>query len=1270
MHNGSMIAAVGTGVGFVGLFSLPAVSAFATRLRKREPKAPIYEDADGKATPESAQAFSTKFQKSFLLLSVAVGCGVFIPRALFSDGVEGVVVNTCLDAAAWIMLLFQAIAISSSRSSVEAYYLGIYTFVSAIILAAVLLAQDTKDIRHIIHGNQALLALHVTELAAAICLAVAGLSLPRRPDVFYRGELVDRMYTVSAFSRFNFSWPSQILSLAAKKNDLDMADLPRPDHYTRSAAVSADWKRRDYKHPVWISLILSHKGAFALQWGLTVCTSVLNFAPQWVILQLLRILEKREPGTTYGIEVWVLVVLLGVAIIAQSWVESYVFWLSWGSLTIPIRAQLSTLIFEKAMRRKDVKGADKSKKKAQTESAGTGAPENQEEEEEDDEALQKNKQSTVNLIGVDGKRVSDFCSYQNMFPGTVFKLIVSLTFLVSLLGWAALSAGFSAMLVIMPVNIYFSKKYSAAQDRLMKLRDEKMGVVTEALQGIRQIKFSALEPEWEKKINEVRERELGAVWAVFLADTWLIGCWITSPILLSAVSLTVYAIITGSLTPSVAFVSLGVFKALEVTLSVIPELTTDLLDAWVSIKRIQIYLDSPEVSEVSKDSDEVSFDNASIAWPSDEGVDDADRFVLRNVNATFPKGELSVISGKTGSGKSLMLSAILGEVDLLGGDLYVPRAPLLSERHDSKANRDNWIIPSSIAYVAQIPWIENASIRDNVVFGLPFDEERYNKTVEVCALKKDLEMLTDGENTEIGANGINLSGGQKWRVTLARAIYSRAGVLVLDDIFSAVDAHVGRYIFEKCLNGELAVGRTRILVTHHVALCEPKTKYLIELGDGGVLNAGLLSELREEGSLQKIKSHEQSQEEIEAYENATAVNSDDSTDGDEVPLAAEDEPLLKVPSKSVVRKFVEEETREQGAVRRHVYLTYLKDSGGLFYWAFAFVIFTVVQVLTVGRSWWLKIWTGDQGEESINSAGILNASRQQHGYSYVVGVQQTTIHTTAAPSIQVHNSLFFYLGIYVGLAVITSAIGTLKFVYMYHGSIRASRKLFAKLNFTILRSPIRWLDTVPVGRILNRFTADFHVIDSQLANSLSFGVNSFLSLMGVIVAGLFVSPYIVLLAAILLLICLYYAVVYLNAARPVKRLESTTKSPVFEQFGSALSGVATIRGFDKSQVYIERMHRKVDDWSNATWHLWLFNRWMGWRMALVGSFFASFVSILILKTPGIDAALAGFALAFALEFSSCVIWSIRFYANVELNMNAAERIIEVCFSRLYDFWGT
>jgi ABC-type multidrug transport system fused ATPase/permease subunit len=382
-------------------------------------------------------------------------------------------------------------------------------------------------------------------------------------------------------------------------------------------------------------------------------------------------------------------------------------------------------------------------------------------------------------------------------------------------------------------------------------------------------------------------------------------------------------------------------------LSVIPELTTDLLDALVSFNRIDEYLHAPEITPHRKDAPTISFDNASVAWPSDETRDASEQYILRNINISFPDKELSVISGKTGSGKSLLLSSILGETDLLSGTIYVPTAPSLHDRYDSKATKENWIIPSAVAYVAQIPWIENATIKNNILFGLHYDEYRYKKTLEVCALEKDLDIMSDGDETEIGANGINLSGGQRWRLTFARALYSRAGILVLDDLFSALDAHVGRYIFENGLTGELGVGRTRILVTHHVALCKPRTKYLVELSDGTVENAGFLSELESEGILTKIISHVETAKEIQLDEDATAVNSEESSDLGESSGGL----LAKVKSNGSVKakKFVEDEGRETGAINKKIYFGYLKSSGGWPFWGLALLIFATQQALTLGK---------------------------------------------------------------------------------------------------------------------------------------------------------------------------------------------------------------------------------------------------------------------------------------------------------------------------------
>lgn len=384
---------------------------------------------------------------------------------------------------------------------------------------------------------------------------------------------------------------------------------------------------------------------------------------------------------------------------------------------------------------------------------------------------------------MDAKRVSDFSVFYYLFPQTIISLAVSIAFLIKLIGWKSLFAGMSVFAVALPLNIYTSKRYSNAQGDLMKVRDQKMVVVTEALQGIRQIKFSAQEQQWQEKIGKKRDEELATQWRVFCLDTGLVSIWILGPVMLSAVSLAVYSVLNGGLSASVAFTAITVMGSMEVSLAVLPEVIADSLEAWVSIKRIDEYLKAPERDHYIIPSDTIVFEDASIAWPSDSQEEDPDRFALKNLNVRFPSKELSVISGRTGSGKSLFLASIIGEADQLGGHVKVPQAPSFEQRFDYKANKSDWIIDSAIAYVAQIPWIENATIKDNIMFGLPFDSGRYKRVLSCCALEKDLELLPDGELTDIGANGINLSGGQRWRISFGRALYSRAGILVLDDIF-------------------------------------------------------------------------------------------------------------------------------------------------------------------------------------------------------------------------------------------------------------------------------------------------------------------------------------------------------------------------------------------------------------------------------------------------------------------------------------------------------
>lgn len=582
----------------------------------------------------------------------------------------------------------------------------------------------------------------------------------------------------------------------------------------------------------------------------------------------------------------------------------------------------------------------------------------------------------------------------------------------------------------------------------------------------------------------------------------------------------------------------------------------------------------------------------------------------------------SCISGKTGSGKSLLLAAIIGEADLLGGRIFAPKPPSTFDRHDERANGSNWIIPSARAFVAQIPWIENASLKTNILYGLPFDPYRYSKVLHACAMDKDLEMLPDGEETEVGATGINLSGGQRWRLTFARALYSRAGILVLDDIFSAVDAHVGRHVLENGICGDLGFQRTIILVTHHIGLVSPFASYLVELGDDGYIKSAVWKQV------------EKSQQ---AEPNSRHVFVE--TLGDDLEDLALDE--IKE-SKQPAKKFVEDESREHGRVDSAVYKTYLDASGGRLYWTVTLSVFVVAALAVLGRSYWLTIWTNYSTRVLADGATVPSSTAPR------------TREVTASES----HDVAFYLSLYVAISLFATALISIKITIVWVAALRAARKLFDRMTYAVLRARLRWLDTVPVGRILNRFISDFALVDSRLGGDLHWFANGLFSMITIAGAALFVSFWMVVPVLTLAVACLYATYLYLDGARDTKRLESTTKSPIFELFGSALSGLATIRSFDRIEDYVDRMCLCIDAYGKSTWYILLTTQWMAFWQGLLGALFALCIACSVVLIPGMNASLAGFALSFALEFSQTTVTTISKYTSLELDMNSTERVVE------------
>lgn len=872
--------------------------------------------------------------------------------------------------------------------------------------------------------------------------------------------------------------------------------------------------------------------------------------------------------------------------------------------------------------------------------------------------LAKSQQDVVNMFAVDCEQIAIFGAQNTEYVNSAGKLMVTVAFLLVLIGWQSLCAGMVGILVLFPINKQLAERYGKKQKNLMGIRDRRTTIITEALNGIRQIKFSAIENQWTDKILRIRDEELSMLWKTRINNLYMSVASEFTPIVLTALSLTTYSYIHGSLLPSVAFTAISLFLELEGLVSHIPFLMVAAINAKVSTDRIERFLRSPEQGVNTHPGESISFHNVSVTFPHNSEDLSEDRFTLRDLNLAFPNNALSVISGPTGSGKSLLLSAILGEVEVLSGYIQVPRAPPADQRFDSKATAANWIIPDAISFVSQTPWIENATIKNNILFGLPFDPVRYQKAIESCALSQDLDIFEDGDKTEVGAQGISLSGGQKWRLTLARAFYSRSGIIIMDDVFSALDAHVGRHIYDSAVMGELAEGRTRILVTHHVSLCLPRAKYAVRLSARGTLeHAGLIDELRKTGSLEDILEADRIEESNEVKEDEVLKRV--PTNGS-VAIPSDD---VAVATKAPPKKLVEDEKREVGRVRTAVYAGYLNASGGWPFWLFLIVLYAVAEGFEVGRTYWIRIWAsafGDSEETIMRSMSYGYSSNHQTQFftQPINNVNTTILQSTNLPDENASRSLWFYLGIYCLISTVSVFINIGRLYSVYVGSIRASRKIFNDMLQSVLRAPLRWLDTVPTGRILNRFTGDFTSLDSSLAQTFYSFAGVSWRILGILGAAVFVSPYIIICALLLLAACATFARSFIAAARNVKRLQSTNKSPAVSHFAISLAGLSTIRAFAKMSEFETRMYTLIDLISAGSWHSALFRSWLMIRIGITASFFSAAVATFVITTRGIDASLAGFALSFALNFGHSVSWGIRISTQLELDMNATERIFE------------
>ena len=652
--------------------------------------------------------------------------------------------------------------------------------------------------------------LNSVEMALAACLAAVQLLFPRRPDVFTPDDhIVDLEGSASALARYTMRWSSLPLALASMPGAESLKGFPVHNYASRSRNQPLI-ARTSAKDTVWSRLLAERWPGLAKQWAFMFARSIATFGSPYCVMRLLKALEAGgDVGSEARKEAWLWLVALGATSICHSIIDYQLIWIQWSEMGLPVRAQLIMALFGKLLRRKDAHDA---KTKG-------GRPD------------------AINLITADTHSLSQFTAVNYLIPSAFSKFGLAVCFLYNILGWQPTLAGVVVTLFCVYGHTFTIRRQHDVRKQLTASRDKKTRVVTEALHALRQIKFSALEGQWEAHIGEFRRDELDLVHRSYVAKNMRAIWDIAAPYTVATACVYTYVHIHGSISSSIVFPMMAVLPQLEETVGFVPFVLLHYFGARTNARRMDDYLASGDQEPIlTPTSGDVTLDGVSVAWQSDNGEKAPSSFALEGLNLAFPAGELSVISGATGSGKSLLLSAIIGEAELRNGTVHAPAAAQ----------------GRPVAYVSQTPWLQNASVKENILFGSPLRQDRYDKVVEACALQHDLAALPNGDDTLVGFGGVKLSGGQRARLAFARALYADTPLMVLDDIFSALDSHVAKEIFA-ALTGPLGQGRTRILATHHVSLCLSRAKYLVQLSDGTSKYAGVPDSTHAEPE----KAHEQ-----------------------------------------------------------------------------------------------------------------------------------------------------------------------------------------------------------------------------------------------------------------------------------------------------------------------------------------------------------------------------------------------------------------------------
>ncbi|KAG5881559.1 hypothetical protein JTB14_033064 [Gonioctena quinquepunctata] len=822
----------------------------------------------------------------------------------------------------------------------------------------------------------------------------------------------------------------------------------------------------------------------------------------------------------------------------------------------------------------------------------------------------------VNLLSNDVQRfdmASNFLHYIWIMP---IQAVVAFYVMYRSVGISAVAGMLALTIQAIPLQGYLSKLQGKLRYKIALRTDHRVKLMSEITSGIQVIKMYAWEKPFEKFVELARKLEID----VLAITSYIRGVSLAMMVFTERFTLyltvIMFALLGNNLTGDVVFSLAQLFNTVQLYMSILfPLALSTYAEAKVSVKRIEKFLlleENKGVRGLLKGEPikadrlgEVRLVKATASWMPNPIV-----ATLMDIDLDVKPKTLCCVVGSVGAGKSSLLQVLLKELPLIGGRVEVL---------------------GNVSYASQEPWLFVSSVRNNILFGKPYERNRYKEVVDVCALERDFEQFPHGDKTLVGERGVSLSGGQRARIGLARAVYSEADIYLFDDPLSAVDTHVGKHLFEKCIKEHLK-DKTRILVTHQLQFMK-QADLIVVISNGKIEKVGTFSDMSEK-DLSNLQHHGDPQEE-ECVKTPEIVKRDrfQSVTSFGSSLLVEDEPQET------------DELIEKGAVPSSTYMEYCRAGASWFVLLFLAVLLIVAQMASNASDLWLAHWT--------------NVEELKHNSTH--GGAEEPLTNTISPSNNVNSSDSDNTLPLNKTNSFDGQYGTQEhYITIYTIFILASIVLTTCRSLLYYKAPMRFFDTNPSGRILNRFSKDMGAVDELLPRAALDAIQIFLVMAGILAMVFINVTWMVAPAIVLGILFYYFRVIYLSTSQDIKRLEGVTRAPVFSHLSATLHGLLTIRSCKGEKMVAEEFDT-LQDQHTGTWFLFLVSsETFGFYLDIISTIFLAMVTFqyMIFRNEKTLSADVGLVISQTLILTGMLQFGVRQTAEVASNMISVERVLQ------------